>query len=325
MSNKDLVFIEKAEKVHGKYYDYSKVEYINNRTKVCIICPDHGEFWQVPKDHLNGCGCPCCARKSRSKGNEKFVVDAQKIHGDKYDYSKVEYENANKIVTITCPIHGDFSMRPTNHLKGQGCKECAKAKMGAYQKSDTGDFIGKSRLAHGDKYDYSKVEYVNNRVKVKIICPIHGEFIQKPLDHIQGRGCPECGKKLGVAEKQVLEVMKENFNNVEYQYSPEWLHGKTSPQSLDIYLPDHKIAIEYQGRQHFYSNKIFGGEEGFLLTQKRDKRKYQKCIEKGVKLFYISFEKKVPDDYFEPVYKTTEELLNAIDLYIKEKENKQTF
>ena len=113
--------------------------------------------------------------------------------------------------------------------------------------------------------------------------------------------------------------MRENFDTVSYQYSPKWLYGKTSPQSLDIYLPDYKIAIEYHGRQHFYPNTQFGGEEQFIITQERDKRKYEKCIENGVKLFYISFENKVPKVYFEPIYRTNEELLDAINKYIKEK------
>ena len=247
-------FIKLANKVHNNIYDYSKVEYINNRTKVCIICPDHGEFWQIPDSHLRGRGCPMC-RYIKSSAKVRMPQDV---------------------------------------------------------------FIQRAREIHKNKYDYSYVEYKNTDTKVKIICPEHGEFWQSPHHHLNGVGCPECGRKFGICEKRVLEFMKENFNNVEYQYTPKWLRTKRMPQSLDIYLPDHKIAIEYQGKQHFYPNEIFGGEEEFLLTQKRDKHKYQKCIENNVKLFYISFERKVPDDYFAPVYRTTEELLNAINSYIKE-------
>ena len=315
-------FIEKARIIHIDKYNYSNVGYINNKSKVCIICPEHGEFWQTPKEHLNGCGCPKCGLKKRteirSKGVEKFIEEARAIHGDKYDYFKVAYKNANTPVIITCPEHGEFLMRPSNHLKGQGCRKCANLSSGSYQKSNTEDFINKSIKIHGDKYDYSKVNYVNNRIKVTIICPEHGEFIQKPLDHLNGCGCPECGLKLNNSENKVFNSLKDAYENVVHQYKPKWLHNKTSPQSLDIFLSDYNIGVEYQGGQHFYPKNFFGGKDGFILTQERDKRKFEKCIENGIKLFYISFERKLPKDYFQPIYKTVEELINAIDKYIKE-------
>lgn len=314
-------FIEHARNKHGDKYDYSKVEYINNRIKVCIICPEHGEFWQTPKDHLNGCKCPICSFNERVSKRKKdintFIKQAQNIHGTKYDYSKIEYKNANTPVLIICPEHGEFYMRPQNHINGQGCPICARKKMGAYQKSNTQDFIAKAQKVHGDKYDYSKVDYVNNRVKVTIICPIHGEFTQKPADHLHGCGCPECGRKFGTSEKQTYEALKNKYENVSTQYRPKWLHGKTSSLSIDVYLPDYKVGIEYQGRQHFAPNAKFGGEEAFEVLWSRDKRKFELCTQNGVKLFYISFEKKIPNDYFAPVYKTIDELISAIDAYIQ--------
>lgn len=258
---------------------------------------------------------------SRKRTRAEFVELANKVHNNKYDYSKSYYVSAHVPMIIICPEHGEFSMAPHNHLRGQRCPKCANLIKGAYQKSNTDDFINKSKKVHGDKYDYSKVDYVNNRVKVTIICPIHGEFIQKPLDHLHGSGCPECGKKFGIAEKSVLESLKKHFKNVEYQYVPQWLHGKTSPQSLDFFLPEYNIGIEYHGRQHFYPNAKFGGEDLFHLTQERDRRKYQKCLENGVKIFYISFERKIPDEYFAPVYRTLDELFHAIDNEIKNQTN----
>lgn len=310
-------FIIKSKKIHGNKYDYSKVDYVNNTMKVCMICPEHGEFYQTPKDNLNGCGCPKCAlnkrRDKRRKNVNDFITEAKKVHGDKYDYSKVEYMNANTNIIIICPIHDEFKQTAHNHLRGQGCPKCSNSKKGEYQKSNTEDFIKKSKLVHGNKYDYSKVNYINNRIKVSIICPEHGDFNQKPLDHTNGCGCPECGKKFGISERKILLELKKIYNNVIYQYRPQWLHNKTSPQSLDFYLPDYNIAIEYQGRQHFYPNKIFGGKKEFINNQERDKRKYQKCLENNVKIFYISFEKNVPENYFAPIYKTIEDLIKIID------------
>ena len=257
----------------------------------------------------------------RRKNVEDFIIQANKTHNAKYDYSKTNYVNSNTPIVIICPEHGEFLMRPQNHLQGQGCPKCSRNKMGAYQKSNTKEFIEKSQKIHGDKYDYSKVEYANNRVKVTITCPIHGDFKQKPLDHLHGSGCPECGRKFGVAEKQVLETLKIHYGNVIYQYIPKWLHNKTSPQSLDMFLPNYNIAIEYQGRQHFKPNKRFGNEEEFTKVQRRDVRKFELCKKNGVKLFYISFEKQIPNDYFAPIYKTTDELISAINTYIKEQES----
>ena len=99
------IFIEKAKNIHKDKYDYSKVEYIDSKTKICIICPKHGEFWQTPANHLKGRGCPKCSFKKMSdlklKTTNKFIEDAKNIHGDKYDYSKVEYkDNKTKVCII---------------------------------------------------------------------------------------------------------------------------------------------------------------------------------------------------------------------------------
>ena len=112
-------FIERARKVHGDKYDYSKVEYVNNRVKLCIICPIHGEFWQTPNAHLNGQGCSMCGRisqtKKRALSKETFITKARKVHGDKYDYSKVEYVNNRTKVCIICKKHGEFCKFMVNY------------------------------------------------------------------------------------------------------------------------------------------------------------------------------------------------------------------
>lgn len=116
-------FVLKANTKHDYKYDYSKVEYVDYKTKVCIICPKHGEFWQKPSDHLQGKGCNQCNGGVRSNTKD-FIEKAKKIHGDKYDYSKVEYEHNARKVSIICPIHGVFRQSPNNHLQGNGCPKC---------------------------------------------------------------------------------------------------------------------------------------------------------------------------------------------------------
>ena len=189
-------FIEKAKKIHGDKYDYSKVEYVHSHTKVCIICPKHGEFWQAPRHHLNGNGCPYCAGKIRLT-TEEFIRRAKEVHGDKYDYSKVEYVHSHTKVCIICPKHGEFWQMPLHHLKGGGCPNCVGNK-----RLTTEEFIRRAKEVHGDKYDYSKVEYVNARIKVCIICPEHGEFRQTASEHLRGQGCPKCAQ-----EKKKIAVL----------------------------------------------------------------------------------------------------------------------
>ena len=123
-------FIEKARKIYGNKYDYSKVEYKNNKTKVCIICheknvlgEEHGEFWQRPNDHLSGYSCPKCGN-NHIPTTEEWIAKAKKVHGDKYNYSKTEYKDANTPVCIICPIHGEFFQNGNNHLNGCNCPNC---------------------------------------------------------------------------------------------------------------------------------------------------------------------------------------------------------
>jgi hypothetical protein len=134
-------FIERARKVHGNRYDYSKVEYINNSTNVCIICPVHGEFWQKPHNHINGKGCRKCSdertRERCSYSSKDFVEKAQLIHGDKYDYSKVNYVSAKKKVCIICPIHGEFWQVPNYHIDGCGCPRCGKESLCTHNMSNS--------------------------------------------------------------------------------------------------------------------------------------------------------------------------------------------
>lgn len=123
-------FIKKASFLHHNKYDYSKINYVNGRTKICIICPEHGEFWQTPQKHLQGRGCPCCKKKNiNMKSNEEFINNAVKVHKNFYDYSKVEYKGANKKVCIVCPKHGDFWQTPHHHLHGHGCPVCNNSRL----------------------------------------------------------------------------------------------------------------------------------------------------------------------------------------------------
>lgn len=188
-------FIEKAKKVHGDKYDYSKVNYVGAESKVCIICPKHGEFWQTPHRHLRGDRCPMCSKRARLN-TEEFIRRAKEIHGNKYDYSKVEYVNNNTKVCIICPEHGEFWQKPSSHLIGNGCPICGAMSTGQKKKTTQEKFLELANKVHNGKYCYDKTKYAKATEPVTITCPLHGDFIQTPHKHLQGHGAQSVEVKI---------------------------------------------------------------------------------------------------------------------------------
>ena len=124
--------------------------------------------------------------KYKYKTTEDFISEAIKTHGEKYDYSLINYVNAKTKVKIICSLHGEFEQTPRYHISGMNCPTCS----GVYM--DTNYFIEKSKIRHKEKYDYSLVNYTTNLTPVSILCPLHGEFEQRPKDHLLGKGCRKC-------------------------------------------------------------------------------------------------------------------------------------
>ena len=191
-------FIERANSKHGHSYDYSQVNFKNVEDKAVIICPEHGPFEQRVMTHLKGFNCPKCGRASVAgklgHSLERFLQDAKNAHGDKYDYSEVDYKNALSKVKIVCPEHGAFHQTPASHVRGVACSKCSDMVAADKRRLSTEVFVERAREVHGDKYDYSRAEYVTSHDKVEIICPNHGSFWQSPATHTMGNkaGCPGC-------------------------------------------------------------------------------------------------------------------------------------
>lgn len=277
-------FIQRAKEVHKDKYDYSEIEYISTKKPVKIICPIHGPFMQCPGDHLKGWGCSKCSGKHKPT-REEWIERANKKHNFKYDYSKVEYKDNKTPVCIICPVHGEFWQSPNNHMKGNGgCKECLRINRWKLQHKSTEQFILDANKVFYNYYDYSKVDYYNKSTKVCIICPKHGEFWQTPSSHLEGNGCPQCKNK---NQTILYNILKDEFKNeiILYEYSPIWLEK----QRFDIYFPDHNIAIEYDGQQHFVPIKHFGGSVTYNKTKKRDELKDRLAIENNCYLFRIQY------------------------------------
>jgi uncharacterized C2H2 Zn-finger protein len=353
-------FIKQAIETHGSKYNYDDVDYVNSATKVNILCDVHGKFEQTPNDHIQGSGCPKCGRekikKKLTRTQDEYIKKVEKVHNGKYTYGKTKYKNANSHIIITCPIHGDFSNTANKHLRGQGCPKCS----GNFMDQDY--FVELANKTHNELYDYSKVIYIDSRTPVEIICNEHGSFFQAPTNHIrQKQGCPICAKKT-VKEKQLKRVGLDKFlerakqqhgdkfdysnvkykgmhykieivcpkhglftqtplnhlyygcaicsesqgerivskvldsNNIDYVRQKRFKEcfnvgksGKCTTLPFDFYLPNFNTVIEYNGRQHYESVDVFGGEESLKHQKNLDKLKKDFCSKNNINMIIIPY------------------------------------
>jgi len=275
-------------------YIYDKAVWKGKTTnKIQIVCPKHGTFSQRISDHLRGQRCPKCKFEKLSRQfsltTDEFIFKAKQIHGKRYDYTQVHYQNDHTLVTIICKKHGPFEQRPHNHLHdGCGCPSCGKVK-----RKHTKEFVQESKQIHGQKYDYKLTEYVNSRTKVKIVCPKHGAFVQSPAKHLQGNGCPLCKETYG--ERQIRVWLEQHY--IKYVFQKRFNNCRQIlPLPFDFFLPQHNLCIEYDGMQHFEEGigKSFQGK--YVFTRKmwkslseRDDIKSQWCLENNIKLLRIAY------------------------------------
>jgi phage FluMu protein Com len=193
-------FIEKAITIHGDTFDYSNVEYTNDRGKVKIRCKVHGIFLQSPGNHTRGYGCKLCVSDKHTVTKDEFVARSNIIHGSKYDYSEFMYRKTSIKGIIVCPRHGKFLQTPNSHTQGSGCRQCIPP---GKKLTSVKTFISKARDVHGDTYDYSRVVYVGAKVPVEIICKIHGLFLQRPDIHTYFKSkCPACSSIFTISRKE---------------------------------------------------------------------------------------------------------------------------
>lgn len=279
-------FIIRANQKHHNKYDYSKFIYINADTKSIIVCPEHGEFEQTPAKHLENNGCRLCGVKKRisdiTQSREEFIEKVNKIHNNKYDYSKTIYVNSQTKIEIICPTHGGWKQTPDNHISGKGCPKCA-----GNVPWTTEEAINKAKKIHGERYDYSKFQYLGSHEKTTIICPTHGEFEQSPRGHInQHQGCPSCNESHG--ERIIAKWLDEQ--GIKYKRQKRWTgckHKNVLP--FDFYLPEVGMAIEYDGEQHFISKEYWGGDESLALIKLKDDIKTKYCLNNNISLVRITY------------------------------------
>ena len=230
---------------------------------------------------------------------ETFLSRAKAVHGDRYDYSKVQWFSANTPIKIVCAVHGAFMQLPATHLIPRQCRRCAIEAVAAKRAGNTNDFILRAKAIHGDRYDYSDVVYRRTHEAVNIRCAKHGLFPQSPSGHLGGQGCPMCCTRR--SEEMCRTILQEIYGHPFTKSRPHWLEKRTE---LDGYRAEHKVAFEYQGKQHthyvpFFHNK--GGVNDLHRQQQRDQRKAELCREKGVDLIVIPWtvDANTPDKLFE--------------------------
>lgn len=303
-------FVEKAKQIHGDKYTYDKVDYTNAHVKVTITCPTHGNWDTRPNNFLHGNGCPKCRKKTEVSTNNKtvikdtrsFIQEANKIHNNTYDYSKVNYINKRTKVLIGCSIHGDFEQTPDDHIhKPCGCPKCGH---NVYTQEQ---FINKCNKIHNNKYIYEKAIYKSIRDSIVVICPEHGDFEINTAHHLKGAGCKQCTLK---SQSKLFFQLTNEFNteNILFEVSNEtvpWLDR----QRLDIYFPKYNIAIEYDGKQHFEPIEIFGGTERFLQQQELDNRKNILCEKNNCKLFRVPYN--YDENFFNNMCTEIKQIINS--------------
>lgn len=256
-------FLIRAREIHGTKYDYRHItNYKNCRQKLKISCPAHGCFIQLANSHLNGRGCPKCANNIK-KTTEQFVEQANKTHKDIYDYSKANYKNAFTKITITCKTHGDFQQLANSHLNGQGCPKCGfESTLKSITKTKE-QFIAECTKKHYGKYEYEKTNYKNNKSCIIISCKKHGDFIQRAQDHLNGDGCIRCTTSLEQEEiTSELSKLSNNFYTNTRSIIP--------PLELDLYFPEQKIAVEYNGDYWHSYNQLETKDQKHKHSRKAD-------------------------------------------------------
>ncbi len=280
-------FVAKAQALHGAAYDYSRVVYVGNKIPIEIRCIRHDRWIKIRPDlHVNvrRQGCRECGRakavKSRTKTRENFIADAMEVHGDKYDYSRVVYINALEKVEIGLRDGTWFWQTPANHLTGHGSVSERNASFADKYRWTTEQFIAKAIAVHGDRYDYSRVDYrgaTGACNKVWIGCKIasHGWFEQVPQCHIDLRqGCPRCATSVSSGHREMCDFL-DTLGVDHYVNDRKILNG----MELDIVIPAHRIAIEFCG--------LYWHGENNQKDKNYHLRKHDDCAKAGWRLITI--------------------------------------
>lgn len=239
-----IEFINKFQnKFPYKKYDFIESEYINSHEKMKVTCNKGHIFYIKPCDLLNGYGCPVCGG-TKKMNTEEFITEANKVHNNYFSYNHCHFVNVNSKVIVTCPIHGNFEVKPNNHLNGANCKKCAlrgithqitmrKIKNKSTKKLTTEDFKKKLLDVWGERYTLdNKSVYQGANKSVNILCNQHGLFNITPNHILSGRGCPVCARNKKKTLTEVINSIREKQPYSDYDYKNVVYKGTHSPIEL---------------------------------------------------------------------------------------------
>ncbi len=267
-------FIKESKEVWGDKYDYSLVEYKGALKKIKIIY-EGIVFEQIASAHLQG------HSPEKNLNTKNFIKKSIKKHGKKYDYSYTKFISGN--IPVMIGYKGIFYLqKPYQHIIGN-CPENYKLSV----RKTNNQFINESNRVHDYKYNYDKVDYQKNQIKVVITCPIHGDFTQRPLSHLQGNGCPSCSESLG--EKIIYKILKDwNINFVRQKKFQDCRNTFELP--FDFFIESMRTCIEFDGKQHYEPVSHFGGINAFNKLKINDKIKSDYCEDNFINLIRIRYD-----------------------------------
>lgn len=268
MSLNTEMIIQRFVNKWNDLYDYSMVNYINSMTKVIIICFIHGEYKQLPANHLKyGCGkCGKCNNKLnnilKEKAANSFKDKASSVHAEKYTYDKSIYINVQTKTIVTCPNHGDFSVTPNNHLKGKGCKKCGNIKSAESKVIPFEKYLEFFIDKHGHLYDYSQVQWIDIYTHINVICKIHGVFEINPYKHKTGSGCSKCSAQYSKASIKWLNYLVDKYGyDIQHAENRGEFIIPSTRYKADGYCEKTNTIFEYVGDFWHGNPKIYNKDD----------------------------------------------------------------
>lgn len=281
-------FKRKFNELYGNSYDLSEFTYVKSSIKSTVICSKHGRFEASPNNLLCGRGCPKCGNESKrttqSIKEQVFSNRIESLYGSSITYDFRTYVNNSTKMSFMCNEHGEFKALPLNVMRGHGCPTCGKAKYSSSRTTKWYDALSKMVATHGDMYKYNESTYVSPKVKMEIVCKRHGVFMQTPINHWRGQGCPKCNESH--LERDVSNALESNGIDFIYQ-------RRIGRQSVDFYIPSLRLNIECQGEQHF--KRKFNDKYDFKKSLERDIKKYNEILSLGEEIIYFTNERLIAD------------------------------
>lgn len=301
-------FIKKSEELYPDCYDYSKVNYVNNYTKVTLICKNCGKEFEMTPCYLwkyGGCECQRKYKKIPYLTTETFIKRAEEKYGKgTYGYDRVDYINNYTKVKIYCPKCKDyFEIKPSSFLYRicKGCPKCAQREIGLKNKTPQEEWIKRAEAKWGDVCDYSETVYSGTKQKVRIYCKEHqGYFEQLPSVHLNAAyGCPICSFKHTASESLGEKAIENVLISFGIKYDREYqvrgiIQGRNSKiLRIDFryFLGTQEYWIEYQGEQHYTEIKFFshGDSDWYKKQKERDQSVRDYCRDHGIRLLEIPY------------------------------------